>query len=95
MRLAPDLTIISSGRDRWAARICETWQRVVVAIITTGQLLIEAKADLPHGEWLAMIESGDLPFSDVRTVERFDGLGCLPRDLASRWMPGLFPERMG
>ena len=83
------------SRAQWVERITGAWQRSFEAIIETGQLLIEAKDQLDHGEWLAMIESGDLPFSDVRTVERFDGLGCLPRDLASRWMPGLFPERMG
>jgi phage N-6-adenine-methyltransferase len=62
--------VISPARDRWALRISEAWQKSVIAIITTGQLLIEAKAALPHGEWQAMIESSDLPFSDIRTVER-------------------------
>jgi ParB family chromosome partitioning protein len=62
--------IAPSSRDQWALRISEAWQRAAIAIITTGRLLIEAKAALPHGEWQAMIESGDLPFNDVRTVER-------------------------
>jgi phage N-6-adenine-methyltransferase len=62
--------IAPSARDQWALRISEAWQRAAIAIITTGKLLVEAKVALPRGEWQAMIESGDLPFRDVCTVER-------------------------
>lgn len=47
----------------WAARITECWRSSVQGIIRTGRLLIEAKADLPHGEFGAMCDR-DLPFSD-------------------------------
>ena len=47
----------------WAARITECWRSSVEGIIRTGRLLIEAKADLPHGAFGAMC-SRDLPFSD-------------------------------
>jgi DUF3102 family protein len=46
------------------ARIRAAWGRQVPSIFETGQLLIEAKAKLPHGAWGAMFKGADrLPFS--------------------------------
>ena len=54
-------TQASPGRQQWAERIRESAQRTVEAFVETGRLLIKAKAELPHGDFLQMIES-DLPF---------------------------------
>jgi DUF3102 family protein len=48
-------------RKQWAKLITEAWQKSVGSIVETGDLLVQAKEDLEHGEWLPMIES-DLPF---------------------------------
>ena len=49
------------GRAGWVARIGGAWAAGVAAIIATGQALIDAKAELPHGAFANMVES-DLPF---------------------------------
>jgi hypothetical protein len=49
------------SRDRWARQITEAWQSQVSAIFAVGNMLESAKAELRHGEWIAMINS-DLPF---------------------------------
>lgn len=49
------------GRRGWASRIRRSWRESLEAVLATGQLLIDAKAALPHGSFAAMIE-GDLPF---------------------------------
>lgn len=50
------------GRIDWAARIRSTWGSALQAILDTGQALIEAKAALEHGEFIAMVEE-NLPFA--------------------------------
>lgn len=54
--------------QHWAKRIHGSWQKAVESIIETGKLLIEAKAELDHGEFTRMIEDR-LPFGP-RTAER-------------------------
>lgn len=49
-------------RAGWATQITTRWRAGVESIFATGAALIAAKADLPHGEFLAMVEA-DLPFS--------------------------------
>jgi N6-adenosine-specific RNA methylase IME4 len=72
------------GRNGWALRIGEAWQTGVIAIITTGQLLTEAKAALPHGEFLQMIKS-DLPFKPS-TAQRLMKIAHDPRLVnAAQW----------
>lgn len=46
----------------WAAQICTAWQKTVESIIETGCLLIEARAELPHGSFELMVQR-ELPFS--------------------------------
>jgi hypothetical protein len=53
--------------QHWAKRIHGSWQKAVESIIETGKLLLEAKADLPHGEFTNMINER-LPFGP-RTAE--------------------------
>lgn len=57
-------------RDRhyYANIIQESWRKSVESIFETGERLIEAKAELPHGEFKAMVES-QLPFG-ARTAQR-------------------------
>jgi Protein of unknown function (DUF3102) len=53
--------------EEWAGLICAAWQKSTAAIVETGGLLIEAKADLAHGEWRPMVE-GRLPFGKSTTA---------------------------
>jgi hypothetical protein len=63
-----------SASAQWAARITAAWRKTREMIIETGQLLIEAKAALPHGEFLFMIEC-DLPFG-ARTAQMLMKIGA-------------------
>ncbi len=55
------------SRTEWAEIINADWRKSIEGIIQTGRDLAAAKAELPHGEFTALIE-GDLPFSR-RTAE--------------------------
>jgi hypothetical protein len=46
--------------EEWADRISAAWRKVATHTIETGRLLIEAKGELAHGEWLEMRKR--LPF---------------------------------
>jgi N6-adenosine-specific RNA methylase IME4 len=52
----------------YAERICVAWQSSIVGIIECGKILSEAKAALPHGQFIEMVEN-DLPFKR-RTAHR-------------------------
>jgi hypothetical protein len=56
-------------RQEWGEIIREDLGRTVTAIVDTGRHLIEAKADLDHGDWLLFIEE-DIPFSE-RIVQMY------------------------
>lgn len=51
------------SRADFAKLINEAWQSTLDGIFQTGLRLETAKAELPHGEWLAMI-ADDLPFGE-------------------------------
>jgi hypothetical protein len=48
--------------DEWAARITARWQDSVEAILDVGRMLIQAQADVGHGNWLRLVEK--LPFGE-------------------------------
>src|SRR5262245_13210147 len=54
-----------TARAAWADRIGRAWavgaSHMISAILKTGDLLVEAKIKLEHGEFAAMTET-DLPF---------------------------------
>jgi N6-adenosine-specific RNA methylase IME4 len=52
----------------WADRITAAWNKSRDGVMEVGRLLAEAKAALPHGEWIKMIEN-DLPFG-AKTAQR-------------------------
>lgn len=53
---------VTQDRGYWSNRINSAVRKTAESIIDIGHLLTEAKAALPHGEWLSMIEE-DLPFT--------------------------------
>lgn len=59
----------------WAQKITESYSLSVEALINTGRLLCEAKADpdLEHGEWLRLVTT-QLPFKE-RTAQRLMSIG--------------------
>jgi hypothetical protein len=60
-------TVSEKSVDGYAAKIKASWQKAVESILETGRVLMEAKAELPHGEFGKMIKD-KLPFG-VRTAE--------------------------
>lgn len=56
-----------SPTSDFACRIIACWQRSAEAFIETGRILTEAKAALPHGDFLQMVEA-ELPF-DKRVAQ--------------------------
>ncbi len=63
----------------WVERIHGVWQQSVKAVIETGRLITEAKAALPHGEFLPMIQL-QLPFS-ASTAQRLMAIAADERIL--------------
>jgi Protein of unknown function (DUF3102) len=61
----------------WTAQITSAWSKSVDSILEVGRLLIEAKAELPHGEFQTMIDF-ELPFSPG-TAQRLMSIGADPR----------------
>ncbi len=52
-------------KSPWAVKICAAWKPTLAAIFKTGRMLIAAKADLNrHGQWLPLLRSQQLPFSE-------------------------------
>jgi hypothetical protein len=60
-------TVLANDAEAWALRISARWRQSIESIIETGQLLHDAKAALPHGEFGAMIADA-LPFG-ARTAQ--------------------------
>ena len=61
--------------EDFASQIAATWQASVVAILDTGDLLVKAKAKLPHGAFVRMVQS-QLPFGE-RTAQKLMKIsGC-------------------
>jgi len=51
----------------YVTQITAAWKQAVGSIIRTGELLIEAKAEVEHGDWLELVQV--LPFGE-RTAQR-------------------------
>lgn len=58
---ADGTSLAEIGRVVWAQRVNDAWRSMLEGIFATGRALIDARAQLPHGEFQAMIES-DLAF---------------------------------
>jgi N6-adenosine-specific RNA methylase IME4 len=65
------------ARAVWAARIGAAWRASIEGIFAAGRLLAEAKRELPHGAFAAMIER-DLPFKRSTTF-RLMAIAADPR----------------
>lgn len=72
------LKVVSNVRTRkeWAEIINADWRKSIDSIIQTGRDLATAKEELPHGEFIKMIE-GELPFSR-RTATSLMSIAALP-----------------
>jgi len=90
--LANVLEQLASPRDAWACQIRARWNMAVSDIIATGQLLIDAKAELPHGEFEAMVVE-DLGWSP-RTAQRLMAVATHPV-LANATHVSLLPAAWG
>ncbi len=70
-------TLTAGRRHDHAGFIAAAWQKSIEAIIETGRRLIDARKELAHGEFLAMIKN-DLPFGED-TAERLIKIARDPR----------------
>ena len=59
---------VDMRQQEWSRLVTSAWRAGVRAIVTVGQILIEAKADLPHGHWKGWIEH-ETPISE-RTARK-------------------------
>lgn len=87
-----EVSAVLVGRKDWAGRIVEAWRASVQGTLRCGRLLFEAKAELPHGEFLSMVES-DLPFGK-RTAQRLMAIAQHPI-LANATHVSLLPSSWG
>lgn len=106
---AESLLIAQDNAANWAAKITATWRTGFDSMLEVGRLLRGAKAALPHGSFMAMVET-QLPFK-LRYAELLMKIGddarlanpqhaaILPRSPATlyellRLTPGEFDERV-
>jgi hypothetical protein len=83
---------IAKTRAQWADEIIASAQKTIESYLETGRLLIAAKEGpdkLPHGEFLAMIET-DLPFGartaqQLMTIARDQRIANHGSHLPTRW----------
>jgi len=52
--------ILAAQADFWAARITASMRKSFNAVMETGNILLQAKAALPHGAWLATLKRAGL-----------------------------------
>jgi len=64
--------------EQWADRICTQLGKSVESIIDVGRLLVKAKADLVHGEWLRMFNDSLVPFT-ISTAQRLMKIAAHPQ----------------
>jgi hypothetical protein len=81
---------MTHGHVDWSGKIRATWRAAVASIIETGQLLIRAKAELPHGAFGKMIRE-ELPFSRftahrLMAIARNPALVAHAQHLPPSWM---------
>ena len=65
---------IDSAFRGWPRRIAARWRQSLDSIIETGRMIADAKADLPHGEFLGMVKTA-LPFGP-RMAEMLMAIGA-------------------
>lgn len=76
--------------DEWAAVVRGHLSRTVESIVAAGRDLLEAKASLPHGEWLPMLEKAGVNDSTARKLMAVAGSPVIANrehanDLPSSW----------
>lgn len=54
--------------EQWAGRISSQMGKSVGSIIDVGRLLVKAKDDLAHGEWMRLFEANLVPFG-IRSAQ--------------------------
>jgi DUF3102 family protein len=71
------------GMATWAAKINATWSRAIGYFFETGDLLVAAKKELPHGEFLPMIEKhllfGPRTAQRLMEIAESESLKCVRR----------------
>jgi hypothetical protein len=80
------------SREKWASRIAAAWQKQVPSIFEVGALLESAKAELKHGEWIAMAKS-ELPFTRTTATRLMQVAACdhLRNDAHAHHLPAHWP----
>lgn len=90
IELTVNCEAVKRPNRNWAAEITEAWNQMLESIIRTGKILLEAKAALPHGKWLALIREA-LPFKE-RTAQRLMAIAANDRLTNAAHGPHLPPS---
>ncbi len=75
----PTGNTVDQRQREWSGLVTSAWRAGVQAIVTVGQILLEAKADIPEGHWQGWIEH-DTPISE-RTARQLMQIACDPNIL--------------
>jgi N6-adenosine-specific RNA methylase IME4 len=62
--------------DLWAGRVRASMRETFTGVLETGKILIQAKAALPHRQWLPMLEKAGLK---PRTAQVWMAVACNPQ----------------
>lgn len=62
--------------DLWAGRVRASMRKTFASVLETGEILIRARAALPHGQWLPMLKKAGLR---PRTAQVWRAVACNPR----------------
>lgn len=89
---AVQLVKVARGRQAWVERIRAAYGRTVEAVFQVGRELLQAKQELPHGEFTVMIER-ELPFS-ARTAQRYMAI-AVSVNFQKRHIVSLLPSYWG
>jgi|SRR5579862_1966045 len=91
MTTKPTTEIATTRAEVWASRINEQTQKSVEAILDIGRMLIQAKAELPHGEWGRLFADRLVPYS-IGSAERLMKIAEHPQLSNSAHVPNLPPS---
>jgi N6-adenosine-specific RNA methylase IME4 len=62
--------------DLWAGRVRASMRKTFTGVLETGKILIQARAELSHRQWLPMLTKAGLK---PRTAQVWMGVACNPR----------------
>jgi N6-adenosine-specific RNA methylase IME4 len=63
----------AAQEDLWAGRVRASMRKTFTGVLETGKILVQAQAELPHGQWLPMLKKAGL---HPRTAQVWMAVAC-------------------